>query len=202
MCGQPGLKLAQFVGRSDEQHVDSIHASAHSVRGRKLHQNRSHDHADHVRCAYQQNPAAFWKLYDAIYDGQELISASNAYGKMTDLKAEFDQTAFNKSLNQSIPAKGTVYLYFNTKEEILANLLLEGLDTLSRYLAAAFDETVGCGGEAQCRLASMLIPRTARCWFASWTKTSSIESGARASVRSVSITLLFRAFTPNWPARD
>jgi outer membrane lipoprotein carrier protein len=33
-----------------------------------------------------------------------------AYGKMTDLKADFDQTAFNKSLNQSIPAKGTVYL--------------------------------------------------------------------------------------------
>jgi outer membrane lipoprotein carrier protein len=33
-----------------------------------------------------------------------------SYGKMTDLKAEFDQTAFNKSLNQSIPAKGTVYL--------------------------------------------------------------------------------------------
>ena len=33
-----------------------------------------------------------------------------AYGKVNDLKAEFDQTAFNKSLNQSIPAKGTVYL--------------------------------------------------------------------------------------------
>ena len=33
-----------------------------------------------------------------------------AYGKMTDLKAEFSQTAFNKSLNQSIPAVGTVYL--------------------------------------------------------------------------------------------
>jgi outer membrane lipoprotein-sorting protein len=33
-----------------------------------------------------------------------------AYGKINDLKAEFDQTAFNKSLNQSIPAKGTVYL--------------------------------------------------------------------------------------------
>jgi len=33
-----------------------------------------------------------------------------AYGQMTDLKAEFDQKAFNKSLNQSIPAKGTVYL--------------------------------------------------------------------------------------------
>jgi outer membrane lipoprotein carrier protein len=33
-----------------------------------------------------------------------------AYGKMNDLKAEFSQTAFNKSLNQSIPAHGTVYL--------------------------------------------------------------------------------------------
>jgi len=33
-----------------------------------------------------------------------------AYGKMIDLKAEFTQTAFNKSLNQTIPASGTVYL--------------------------------------------------------------------------------------------
>jgi outer membrane lipoprotein carrier protein len=34
----------------------------------------------------------------------------SAYGKMTDLKGEFTQTAFNKSLNQTIPAQGTVYL--------------------------------------------------------------------------------------------
>jgi len=34
----------------------------------------------------------------------------SAYGKLNDLRAEFDQTAFNKSLNQSIPAQGTVYL--------------------------------------------------------------------------------------------
>jgi len=33
-----------------------------------------------------------------------------AYGRINDLKAEFSQTAFNKSLNQSIPAEGTVYL--------------------------------------------------------------------------------------------
>jgi outer membrane lipoprotein carrier protein len=33
-----------------------------------------------------------------------------AYGRMTDLKADFTQTAFNKSLNQTIPASGTVYL--------------------------------------------------------------------------------------------
>ena len=33
-----------------------------------------------------------------------------AYGQMTDLKANFSQSAFNKSLNQTIPAQGTVYL--------------------------------------------------------------------------------------------
>jgi protein-disulfide isomerase len=36
------------------------------------------------RCAYQQNPAAFWKMYDLIYDNQELISAANAWTKMTE----------------------------------------------------------------------------------------------------------------------
>src|SRR5919198_641886 len=34
----------------------------------------------------------------------------SAYSRMTDLRAEFTQTAFNKSLNQTIPAQGTVYL--------------------------------------------------------------------------------------------
>jgi len=32
-----------------------------------------------------------------------------AYGRMTDLRADFAQTAFNKSLNQTIPAQGVVY---------------------------------------------------------------------------------------------
>jgi outer membrane lipoprotein carrier protein len=33
-----------------------------------------------------------------------------AYGQMNDLKADFSQSAYNKSLNQTIPAQGTVYL--------------------------------------------------------------------------------------------
>jgi outer membrane lipoprotein carrier protein len=33
-----------------------------------------------------------------------------AYGRINDLKADFSQNAFNKSLNQSIPATGSVYL--------------------------------------------------------------------------------------------
>jgi protein-disulfide isomerase len=40
------------------------------------------------RCAYEQNPSAFWKLYDLIYDQQELISASNAWTKMTDFAGQ------------------------------------------------------------------------------------------------------------------
>ncbi|MGB9430643.1 MAG: thioredoxin domain-containing protein [Candidatus Acidiferrum sp.] len=36
------------------------------------------------RCAYQQDPKAFWKMYDLIYDNQDLISAANAYDKMRD----------------------------------------------------------------------------------------------------------------------
>jgi protein-disulfide isomerase len=48
------------------------------------------------RCAYQQDPKAFWKVYDAIYDQQELISASNAWTKMTDFAADagLDASAF------------------------------------------------------------------------------------------------------------
>jgi outer membrane lipoprotein carrier protein len=33
-----------------------------------------------------------------------------AYTRLNDLRAEFSQTAFNRSLNQTIPAQGTVYL--------------------------------------------------------------------------------------------
>src|SRR5436853_1792821 len=34
----------------------------------------------------------------------------SAYGRMIDLKADFNQTSFNKSLNSTIPAQGAVYL--------------------------------------------------------------------------------------------
>jgi len=40
------------------------------------------------RCAYQQDPKAFWKMYDKLYDDQDLISAANAWGKMTDYAAQ------------------------------------------------------------------------------------------------------------------
>jgi protein-disulfide isomerase len=48
------------------------------------------------RCAYTQDRKAFWKMYDLIYDNQELISAANAWTKMTDYAAQagLDPAAF------------------------------------------------------------------------------------------------------------
>jgi protein-disulfide isomerase len=40
------------------------------------------------RCAYQQDPKAFWKIYDLIYDNQEIISTANAWTKLSDYAAQ------------------------------------------------------------------------------------------------------------------
>lgn len=40
------------------------------------------------RCAYQQDAKTFWRMYDLIYDHQEVISATNAWTKMTDYAAQ------------------------------------------------------------------------------------------------------------------
>jgi len=55
------------------------------------------------RCAYHQDARAFWKLYDSIYDGQELISASNAYDKMLDFagRAGLNADSFKACLASS-----------------------------------------------------------------------------------------------------
>jgi protein-disulfide isomerase len=55
------------------------------------------------RCAYHQDPEAFWKMYDLIYDHQELISASNAYDKMLDYaaRAGLNTDAFKSCLASS-----------------------------------------------------------------------------------------------------
>ena len=59
-----------------------------------------------VACLVLMTPSAVpaQTLEDVVRDLEA------AYSRMTDLRAEFTQTAFNKSLNQTIPAQGTVYL--------------------------------------------------------------------------------------------
>ena len=48
-------------------------------------------------------------------------------------------------------AKGTVYLYFESKETILAHLLLEGLDALGESLEQAYAEGTPLNAEARLR---------------------------------------------------
>jgi protein-disulfide isomerase len=52
------------------------------------------------RCAYQQDPKAFWKMYDFIYDNQEIISAANAWTKMLDYAGQsgLDAEAFKSCM--------------------------------------------------------------------------------------------------------
>jgi protein-disulfide isomerase len=52
------------------------------------------------RCAYQQKPQAFWKMYDLIYDNQEIISAANAWTKMVDYAGQsgLDADAFKSCM--------------------------------------------------------------------------------------------------------
>jgi len=52
------------------------------------------------RCAYQQDPKAFWKMYDLIYDSQDVISPANAWGKMTDYagQAGLNEEAFKSCM--------------------------------------------------------------------------------------------------------
>ncbi len=38
-----------------------------------------------ARCVHQQNPDAFWKVHDAIYDNQDAITPQNARSRMLDL---------------------------------------------------------------------------------------------------------------------
>jgi protein-disulfide isomerase len=40
-----------------------------------------------ARCAYQSNPAAFWKMHDAIFQQQDLISTEIVYDKLTEFAA-------------------------------------------------------------------------------------------------------------------
>jgi protein-disulfide isomerase len=61
------------------------------------------------RCAYNQKPNAFWKIYDGFYDGQDLVSAANAWDKAVDFasQAGLDQSAF-KTCMASPEAAGAV----------------------------------------------------------------------------------------------
>jgi protein-disulfide isomerase len=57
------------------------------------------------RCAYLRDPEAFWKMYDFIYDNQDLISAANAWTKMMDYagKSGLDTELFKSCMASPEP---------------------------------------------------------------------------------------------------
>ena len=52
------------------------------------------------RCAFNQKPNAFWKIYDGFYESQDLVSAANAWDKAVDFagQAGLDATSFKTCL--------------------------------------------------------------------------------------------------------
>jgi protein-disulfide isomerase len=41
-----------------------------------------------ARCAYEQSPAAFWKVHDAIFENQDLISPEDVWQKLVDFAGQ------------------------------------------------------------------------------------------------------------------
>lgn len=79
--------------------------------------------------------------------GQILAAARHVFFEEGIRRATVDAIAARAEV-----AKGTVYLYFSTKETILAHLLLEGLDSLNHRLAKAYDEAGALCGDERLRL--------------------------------------------------
>jgi protein-disulfide isomerase len=40
------------------------------------------------RCAFDQSPAAFWKVHDSIFDNQDVLSAENVWDKLVDFATQ------------------------------------------------------------------------------------------------------------------
>jgi protein-disulfide isomerase len=53
------------------------------------------------RCAFQQSPAAFWKVYDQIFDNQDVISTANVWDQLVSFagQAGLDTDAFKTCLS-------------------------------------------------------------------------------------------------------
>lgn len=63
----------------------------------------------------------------------------------------FHRATVDEVAERAEVAKGTVYLYFESKETILSYLLLEGLEALDEQLAAAFNEKATLSAEKRLR---------------------------------------------------
>jgi protein-disulfide isomerase len=59
------------------------------------------------RCAFEQSPAAFWKVHDMIFDNQDILSAENVWDKLVDFatRASLNADSFKACLSSADAAK-------------------------------------------------------------------------------------------------
>ena len=105
-----------------------------------------------AHCAFQQSPAAYWKVSDAIFASQDLISATNVWDKLLDFanSAKLDADAFKACLaspeakqaideshqqGESLAITGTPAVYVNGRP--VANVTLETIEQFINFEEAA-----------------------------------------------------------------
>src|SRR5579864_6492689 len=59
------------------------------------------------RCAFEQSPAAFWKVHDMIFDNQDILSPENVWDKLVDFatQASLNADSFKACLSSADAAK-------------------------------------------------------------------------------------------------
>jgi protein-disulfide isomerase len=81
-CRQLDLVLREFLPRHPEVRLVFKHYPLTDIHPWAM------TAAIATQCAYQQSPTAFWKMHDAIFDAQDVISPSNVWDKMLDLATQ------------------------------------------------------------------------------------------------------------------
>jgi protein-disulfide isomerase len=69
--------------------------------------------AEAAHCAFTQNPAAFWKFHDSVFDSQDLISPDNAFDKLLDLAS---QAGLNADQLKTCMADPTTAQFIQTEQ--------------------------------------------------------------------------------------
>jgi protein-disulfide isomerase len=104
-----------------------------------------------TQCAFEQNPAAFWTMHDAIFDAQEVISPSNAWDKLQELakQAELDPETYRACITkpetttkiQKTIEEGKTLSITATPTTFINGRRLIGPDKIQLEQYLAFDES-------------------------------------------------------------
>jgi protein-disulfide isomerase len=98
------------------------------------------------RCAFEQSPAAFWKVHDSIFDNQDVLSTENVWDKLVEFAAQagLDADTFKACLSSPDAEKAVdanradgVALDVNSTPTVYVNgrpLVGGDVETLDRFI--------------------------------------------------------------------